>query len=60
MSPFSGCFRSDNDRGNTMRFLVVTLCCSVAPAIVRADPTEDAVIKAIKQLRREEIEQNEA
>ena len=33
-----------------MRLLVVTLCCFVAPPIVRADPTEDAVIKAIKQL----------
>jgi internalin A len=30
--------------------LVVTLCCFVAPPIIRADPTEDAVIKAIKQL----------
>jgi hypothetical protein len=35
-----------------MRLLVVTLCCFVAPPIVRADPTEDAVIKAIKQLTR--------
>ena len=33
-----------------MRLLVVTLCCFVAPPIVRADPTEDAAIKAIKQL----------
>ena len=33
-----------------MRLLVVTLCCFVAPPIVPADPTEDAAIKAIKQL----------
>ena len=33
-----------------MRLLVVTLCCFVAPPIVRADPTEDAAIKTIKQL----------
>ena len=32
-----------------MRLLVVTLCCFVATPIVRADPTEDAVIDAIKQ-----------
>ena len=35
---------------NFMRLLVVTLCCFVAPPIVRADPTEDAAIKVIKQL----------
>ena len=35
---------------NFMRLLLVTLCCFVAPPIVRADPTEDAAIKAIKQL----------
>ena len=40
-----------------MRLLVVTLCCFVAPPIVRADPTEDAVIKAIKQLHGR-VEQN--
>ena len=34
-----------------MRLLVVTLCCFVAPPIVRANPTEDAAIKAVKQLR---------
>ena len=33
-----------------MRLLVVTLCCFVAPPIVRADPAEEAAIKAIKQL----------
>ena len=33
-----------------MRFLVVTLCCFVGPPIVRADSTEDAAIKVIKQL----------
>ena len=33
-----------------MRLLVVTLCCFVAPPIVRADRTEDAAIKAIKPL----------
>ena len=42
---------------NFMRLLVVTLCCFVAPPIVRADPTEDAVIKAIKQLGGK-VEQN--
>ena len=42
---------------NFMRLLVVTLCCFVAPPIVRADPTEDAAIKAIKQLRGR-VEQN--
>ncbi len=40
-----------------MRLLVVTLCCFVAPPIVRADFTEDAVIKAIKQLHGR-VEQN--
>ena len=40
-----------------MRLLVVTLCCFVAPPIVRADPTEDAAIKAIKQLHGK-VEQN--
>ena len=40
-----------------MRFLVVTLCCFVAPPIVRADATEDAVIKAIKRLAGR-VEQN--
>ena len=40
-----------------MRLLVVTLCCFVAPPIVRADPTEDAAIKAIKQLGGK-VEQN--
>ena len=34
----------------SMRLLVVTLCCFVAPPIVRADFTDDAAIKAIKQL----------
>ncbi len=36
---------------------VVMLCCFVAPPIVRADPTEDAAIKAIKQLGGK-VEQN--
>ena len=40
-----------------MRFLVVTLCCFVAPPIVRADPNEDAAIKAIKHLGGK-VEQN--
>ena len=40
-----------------MRLLVVTLCCFVAPPINRADSTEDAVIKAIKQLHGR-VEQN--
>jgi Leucine-rich repeat (LRR) protein len=40
-----------------MRLLVVTLCCFVAPPIAPADPTEDAVIKAIKQLHGR-VEQN--
>jgi hypothetical protein len=39
-----------------MRLLVVTLCCFVAPPIVRADHTEDAAIKAIKQ-RHGKVEQ---
>ena len=33
-----------------MRLLVLTLCCLVAPPIVRADRTEDAAIKAIQPL----------
>ncbi len=33
-----------------MRLLVVTLCCLVAPPIVRADPAEDAAFMMIKQL----------
>jgi internalin A len=40
-----------------MRLLVVTLCCFLAPPIVRADPTEDAVIEAIKRLHGT-VEQN--
>jgi hypothetical protein len=40
-----------------MRLLVVTLCCFVASPIVRADPTEDAAIKVIKQLGGK-VEQN--
>ena len=34
-----------------VRLLVITLCCFVAPPIVRADSTEDAAVKAIKRLR---------
>jgi internalin A len=40
-----------------MRLLVIMLCCFVAAPIVRADQTEDAVIKAIKQLGGK-VEQN--